>query len=319
VSFSASRTFLYATVLANIISFSAPALARAQESSSKSPSATPDSSAKSGGPSEALRDVLSAACAQDQASFVRFLTERNKEAFDRLTPSARVALMKRFVLLNLPGKAAVSTNSADRPVVRCTTPDVTTEMQIGGADLRDNVAFLPLEIRSLGDPAGDSVHQANMGFVRENGQWKLLSLGLLLLDLPALEVEWDAQEVDATERTAIAALKKIAAAVESYRRIYARLPESLSDLGPPTKGAPGRDAADFLDASLASGTKNGYAFRYVIVGANATGAPAKFEISAIPSAYGRTGRRSFFRDSEGGLHGADRQGAVGSVTDPKVD
>ena len=35
--------------------------------------------------------------------------------------------------------------------------------------------------------------------------------------------------------------------------------------------------------------------------------------------YGRTGRRSFFRDSNGAVHAADRRGAVGSGTDPKVE
>jgi len=60
-------------------------------------------------------------------------------------------------------------------------------------------------------------------------------------------------------------------------------------------------------------------FRYVIAGANDVGAPAKYELSATPLRYGRTGRRSFFRDSNGVVHAADRQGAVGSETDPKAE
>ena len=159
--------------------------------------------------------------------FSRFLTQRSKESFDRLTPAARVALMKRFVLLNLPGKASSTTNPAGRPIVRCETPDVATEMSIGGADVRENVAFMPLEIRDTADSSGQSVHQMNMGLVREGGQWRLLSLGLLLLDLPALEVEWDSAEADANEATALENLKKLAEAVESYRRTYSSLPESL--------------------------------------------------------------------------------------------
>ena len=123
--------------------------------------------------------------------------------------------MKRFVLLNLPGKASSTTNPAGRPIVRCETPDVATEMSIGGADVRDNVAFMPLEIRDTADSSGQSVHQVNMGLVREGGQWRLLSLGLLLLDLPALEVEWDSAEADANEATALENLKKLAEAVES--------------------------------------------------------------------------------------------------------
>jgi hypothetical protein len=65
--------------------------------------------------------------------------------------------------------------------------------------------------------------------------------------------------------------------------------------------------------------QNGYAIRYVIVGASTLGAPAKYELAANPLQYGRTGRRSFFRDSNGALHAADRRGAVGSEADPKVE
>jgi len=36
-----------------------------------------------------------------------------------------------------------------------------------------------------------------------------LSLGLLLLDLPSLEVEWDSAEADANESTALENLKKL--------------------------------------------------------------------------------------------------------------
>jgi hypothetical protein len=192
-------------------------------------------------------------------------------------------------------------------------------MQIGGADLRDNMAFLPMELRDTTDTTGASTRQITMGMVREDGEWKLLSLGLLLLDLPALEVEWDAAEMEATERGAIEALKKISEAVEAYRNKNSRLPESLANLGPPLHGPANAAAAGLLDSDLATGMKNGYAFRYVIVGASTLGAPAKYELAATPLRYGRTGRKSFFRDSNGGLHAADRQGAVGSETDPKVD
>jgi len=270
-------------------------------------------------PATALRDVLSAACSQSQIDFSHFLTARNKEAFSRMTPAARLALMKRFVLLNEPGKATSSANPAGRPILRCQTPAVTTEMQIGGTELRDNIAFLPMELRNVTDAAGASVRQVTMGFVREDGEWKLLSLGLLLLDLPALEVEWDAAEADTNERGTIESLKAMAGAVESYRKKFSRLPESLANLGPPLHGSPNADAADLLDSDFATGLKNGYVYRYVIVGASNLGAPAKYQLAATPIHYGRTGQRSFFRDANGVLHGADHQGAIGNEADPKVE
>jgi len=295
----------------------------AQESTSQpnaptvsTPTASPSAAAT---PATALRDVLSAACSQSQTDFARFLTARNKQAFARMTPSARIALMKRFVLLNEPGKPTASTNPAGRPILRCQTPAVTTEMQIGGTELRDNIAFLPIELRDTTDGAGATVRQVTMGLVREDAEWKLLSLGLLLLDLPSLEAEWDAAETDVTERGGLEALRAIADAVEIYRKKFIRLPESLANLGPPLHASANADAADLLDSDLATGMKNGYAFRYVIVGASTLGAPAKYELAATPLRYGRTGKLSFFRDSNGVFRAADRHGAIGNETDPKAE
>ena len=310
-----SRPILF--LLCSVLTAATAGLGRESNSQANVPATSTPTAAAA--PAAALRDVLSAACSQSQTDFARFLTVRNREAFSRMTPAARIALMKRFVLLNEPGKAAASANPAGRPIVRCQTPDVTTEMQVGGAELRDNVAFLPMELRNTSDIDGASVRQVTMGLVREEGEWKLLSLGLLLLDLPALEVEWDAAETDSTERGAIESLKAIAEAIEAYRRKYSRLPESLANLGPPPHGASDGDAAGLLDSDFATGMKNGYAYRYVIVGASNLGAPAKYQLAATPLRYGRTGQRSFFRDANGGLHGADHQGAIGVETDPRVE
>src|SRR5207245_3198211 len=107
-----------------------------QDSSSKpsaSPASAPGAAAMLTGPGGTLKDILAAACSQSQNDFTRYLTARNKEAFSRMTPSARVALMKRFVLLNEPGKAKVSINYSGRPVVRCIDNILSTKLLIGGA------------------------------------------------------------------------------------------------------------------------------------------------------------------------------------------
>ena len=293
----------------------------AQEPTSKPEAGpgTPASAMAQSAPGSALSNALAAACSQNQAEFTRFLTVRNKESFSRMTPAARVALMKRFVLLHEPGKATISANPSGRPIVRCETPGGTVEMQIGGADVRDNMAFLPLELRETTDSTGASARQINMGMVREEGDWKLLSLGVLLLDLPALEVEWDESEIEATEKGALESIRTLGDAIESYRKKYLRLPESLGNLAAPARGKPNGEAAGLLDSDLVQGAKNGYTFRYVIAGASDLGAPAKYELSATPLRYGRTGRRSFFRDSNGVVHAADRQGGVGRETDPKAE
>ncbi len=284
----------------SLFAFTAPA----QERSSAAQAGTAAASTRApDAPTAALRDALFAACSQSEQSFSKYLTARNADTFAHLTPSARVALMKRFVLLNETGKPSLLPTGSGRPTIRCETPAGAAELQIGGAEISDNLAFLPVEVREATDTTGASAIRVQMGLVREKNDWKLLSVGLVLLDLPALAFEWDAAEMESTERAAIDGLKKIAEAVESYRRTYSRLPESLAKLGPPPRGsAAGLDAAGLLEADLAAGTRSGYKFR-----------------SATPETYGRTGRRSFFRDTNGGLHGADRQGAVGSEVDPHIE
>lgn len=303
---------------------------RAQESSSVSTPAIPPVAA---GPYGALSQVLSAACSQSQIDFAKFLTARNKESFARMTPAARISLMKRFVLLSQPGKPTVTLNPSGRPTVRCETPDGAAEIQIGGADQQENLAFLPVELRDATDLAGTDVIRVNMGLIREDNQWRVLSIGLVLLDLPSLELEWTSAEISANEGAALESLKAVAQAIETYRRTYTRLPDSLAKLGPPPEPAktpsgktiinkttdkPSADSADLLDAELAAGKKGGYAFRYVILGASNLGAVAQYELAASPSPYGEAGRRSFFREANGAIHAADHKGAVGSATDPKV-
>lgn len=273
-------------------------------------------------PSEAvttLRDILMAACSHDAKQFSAHLTARNAAAFARLTPAAQVTLLKRFVLLDDAGKPNAELTAKGEVTVTCATGQVSTQMLIGKADIQENLAFLPLVVRESSDTAGGSARRIQMGLVVENGQWKLLSLGLLLLDLPSLGEEWDRAEIDSNEKSALASMRELKAAIEKYRVTYTRLPDSLSVLGPPTKATASIGEAGLVSAELAAGRKDGYVFRYVIVGANNSGAPAKYELAAIPAAYGRTGATSFFQDSSGTLHSADHKGAVGTETDPKLE
>ena len=270
-------------------------------------------------PVSTLRDILFAACSQNSTEFARSLTFRNAEAFSRMTPATRTTLLKRFVLLDRPGQPRAEIDAAGNLNVYCTTSDVTTQLQIGKPELRDNLAYISLTVKNAAASDEDNSHRVLMGFVREAGQWKLLSLGLLLLDLPSLAEEWDRAEIKNNEQSAIDSMKNLAEAIETYRKTYTRLPDNLAVLGPPPQGPAKSEKAGLIGAELAEGHTDGYSFRYVIVGGNSLGAPAKYELAAIPIEYGRTGSRSFFRDTLGVLHGADRRGAVGSATDPKVD
>jgi hypothetical protein len=283
------------------------------------PAARAGQAEQDGDPEVVLRQILIAACSQDSKQFSGNLTARNAAAFEHMTPAAQATLLKRFVLLDKAGMPRSEKDQAGNRTVLCVTPEITTQMQIGKAELRDNLAYLPLIIRDVADTTDADARRVNMGLVRENGQWKLLSLGLLLLDLPALGEEWDQAEIQANEKAAVASIKELAAAIEKYRVTYTRLPQTLADLSPPAKGAPKSDQAGLVGSELGAGRKDGYSFRYVIVGANDVGAPAKYELAAIPAEYGRTGTRSFFRDASGVLHAGDHQGAVGTIMDSKIE
>jgi hypothetical protein len=321
------KYFLVA-VPAFLLALGAPFHALARDSSSRPDSPTPakpaaaqsSSSADApvtDAPSAALRDLLAAACAHDEPSFEKYLTARNAQSFSQLAPAARTELMKRFVLLDGAGKPTLSSDPSGRPDIRCATPDGAADIQLGGVELHDNVALLPLDIRDVSELGGGDPHHILMGMVRENSSWKILSLGMLFLDLPSLEIEWDQASIGSNERNALNDLKTIARAIETYRRTYSRLPETLAKLGQASK--PSAQAAGLLDADLVAGKSNGYVFRMVIAGANEIGAPAQYELSATPATYGRTGKLSFFRDAKGTFHAANHQGGVGHSLDPVVE
>lgn len=270
-------------------------------------------------PGAVLRDILVASCAQDAHQFGAFLTQRNATAFAAMTPAAQSTLLQRFVLLDQPGKPSSKADAAGNLLIVCATPSVTTQLEIGKPEIRDNIAYLPLVVKDASESTNANARRVTMGLVRENSEWKLLSLGVLLLDLPTLSEEWDRAEMQNNEKSALASMKELAAAIEKYRVTYTRLPQTLAELGSAQKGGSKSDHAGLVDENLATGRKDGYSFRYIIVGGNEVGAPAIYELAAIPIDYGRTGSRSFFRDSTGIIHAGDHQGAVGTILDPKAE
>jgi hypothetical protein len=271
-------------------------------------------------PEVALSGALSAACRQDPAAFATFLTSDNATAYRALPASQRAAFMKRFVLLEDAGRPLLSTSSTGHPVVRCESPSISTEMRFGETRSRENLAFIPMEIPI----PGEASRSITFGLVREGGSWKVLSVGLILLDIPAMQKQWEQADMEAGEDNAVAALRKLATALETYRRAYGKLPDALEPLGPAPKGEISPEAAGLIDADLSAGNKEGYAIRYRIVppGGNLpeedANQAAKFELAATPIEYGKTGRRSFFLDSGGVLRGADKQGAVATSADPRI-
>src|SRR5258708_34570734 len=91
-------------------------------------------------PETSLSGALSAACREDAAAFANFLTSDNATAYRALPAPQRTALMKRFVLLEDPGRPLLSTSATGHPAVRCDAPAVATEMRLAERRARENLA-----------------------------------------------------------------------------------------------------------------------------------------------------------------------------------
>lgn len=275
-------------------------------------------------PAAALAATLIAACRHDQTAFAAHLTSQTAAVFRQLPESQRATLLGRLVLLDAPGKALLSSSGEGRTVVRCESGGTVTEMRFGAAEVQENLAFVAVKAPR----AGGATRSIRFGLVREAGEWRLLSVGLLLLDLPVMAQEWVESDLRASEAAAVAALRKIADALRTYQRAFDRLPESLEQLGPAPKEGLSPERAALLDESLAAAQSGGYRFRYVIAPAPGPAGTteeserdksAGFALAATPIQYGQAGRRSFYLDSEGVLRGADKHGEVATLSDPRID
>jgi hypothetical protein len=261
-------------------------------------------------PSSTLADALAAACRQQVGDFTRYLPQDSADAYRNLPQVQQLELMRRLVAVREPGRPLRSTSTDGTPVLRCSSPAETTELRLGRERTRGNLAFVPVTA-----PSGRT---AEFGLVREAEGWRLLSVGLLMLNMAELSKEWAAQEVVSRELRAVAALHQIAAAAEAYRRGFGQLPETLAQLGPAPKEGASPDAANLLDAELASGTKDNYSYRYRVFSSSREG-DARYEIIATPVRYGPGGKRSFYLDSSGILRGGDKNGDVAGPDDPRLN
>ena len=258
-------------------------------------------------PSSVLSDVLNAACRANETQFANFLTSDNAAAFRALPADQRTAFVKRFSLSDQAGSPLISADTQNHIVLRCRTSAGTTEFRFGDARIKENLAFVPVDV-----PDGENTE---FGLVRENGGWKLLSLGLVLLNVPQLSQAWAQQDMRLHEQGAIATMQTLADAINKYHRAFAQMPDTLAQLGPASKGQISLDQASLVGADLAAGDAAGYRYRFRIAPAP-DGSDTRFEITAVPDVYGKTGRRSFFMDASGQIHGEDHKGSQATGDDP---
>jgi len=261
-------------------------------------------------PVEALTDAFSAACRQKAAEFAGSLPEESATAYRNLPAARQNDLMQRLTRINGEGKPLRSTAVDGSSVLRCSTPSETTELRLGKERIHGNLAFVSVAVTGG--------RTADFGLVREGSSWRLLSLGLLMLNIPEIAKQWAVEEVVAREIRAVGFLRQIAAAAETYQKGFGVFPERLAQLGPPaTQLGASPDAADLIDSELAAGTKENYRFQFRSF-SSSLNPEEHYEILATPIEYGPGGKRSFFLDSSGVLRGGDKHGASATVSDPRV-
>jgi hypothetical protein len=257
-------------------------------------------------PAAVLSAAITAACRASETQFANYLTAGNAAAFRELSADQRTAFLERFSLSDEPGKILISADAKNHTVLRCVSPAGTAEFRFGDVRIEENLAFVPVDAVNS--------QQTQFGLVREGSSWKLLSLGLVLLDIPQLSKQWVESDLSAREDAAIGNLRGVADAVHTYRNAWGKLPESLVQLGPAPKDEVSPELASLVNEHLASGSAGGYRFRYRIVPAEQQ-SEESFELAAMPESYGKTGRRSFLLDSSGKIHAADRHGEVATLED----
>jgi prepilin-type N-terminal cleavage/methylation domain-containing protein len=101
----------------------------------------------------------------------------------------------------------------------------------------------------------------------------------------------------ANESAAIAALKTVASGAHTFRASHAGYPDTLSNLTD--------DTPPYIDAVLASGTKQGYNFELTGTNTDANGNNQGFTASACAVTYQTTGVRCFYVDTSGVIRAAD--------------
>jgi hypothetical protein len=261
-------------------------------------------------PTEALTGAFSAACRQKGAEFAGFLPEESAAAYRNLPVSQQNDLMQRLTRVSAEGKPLRSTAADGASVLRCSTPSETTELRLSRERIHSNLAFVSVAVTGG--------RNADFGLVREGSGWRLISLGLLMLNVPEIAKQWAAQEIVAREIRAIGFLREIASAAETYHKGFGNYPETLAQLGPPAAQAGASpDAGGLIDSELAAGTKENYRFQYRAF-SNSMNPDEHYQILATPIEYGPGGKRSFFLDSSGVLRGGDKNGVAATADDPRI-
>ncbi len=125
---------------------------------------------------------------------------------------------------------------------------------------------------------------------------ELLIVIAIILIIAAIAVpKLNNARMNAQEMAAVRQIAAIHTAQIQYYSQFGKYAGSLAELGPPTSGAAGPQAADLIPKVLAEGKNSGYVYTVVA-------SPTGYSVNANPEAFGSTGRRTFFSDQTQEIH-----------------
>ncbi|HUA17730.1 MAG TPA: prepilin-type N-terminal cleavage/methylation domain-containing protein [Bryobacteraceae bacterium] len=117
----------------------------------------------------------------------------------------------------------------------------------------------------------------------------LIVIAIILIILAIAVPKLGSARMSANEMAVARELQTINTAQTQYMSQFGTFATTLAQLGPPTSGGPGPQAADLIPASLAGGDKDNYLFTL-------TGTPQGYTVNANPKVFNTSGRRTFFTD-----------------------
>ncbi len=139
---------------------------------------------------------------------------------------------------------------------------------------------------AIHQPARNAANRRRRGFSLIE---LLIVIAIILVIITIAAPQYNKAMMASHETAAIQTIRTIYAMQTQYNSQFGKYAQSLTELGPPASGADGPAAAGLISKDLADGKKSGYVFT---VAANPTG----YVITAIPEAFGNTGRRTFYSD-----------------------
>lgn len=119
----------------------------------------------------------------------------------------------------------------------------------------------------------------------------LIVIAIILIILSIALPQMSKSKMHAQEMSAVAEVRTINQAQIQYQSQFGTYATALAQLGPPAAGggAEGPQAANLIPGSLSSGSTSGYNFAIAAT-------PGGYSITAVPKAFGSTGRRTFYSD-----------------------